>query len=99
MRRVEWEERGCFSAATEAPSGSGSATRLIGYDLINVSLRKRNISKFEVREYVWMRTHKMDMGWDGKQRGFLAEANLQLIGSIVQESELKQSAILESTWD
>lgn len=57
MRRVEWEERGCFSAATEAPSGSGSATRLIGYDLINVSLRKRNISKFEVREYVWMRTH------------------------------------------
>lgn len=48
MRRVEWEERGCFSAATEAPSGSGSATRLIGYDLINVSLRKRNISKFEV---------------------------------------------------
>lgn len=42
---------------------------------------------------------EMDMGWDGKQRGFLAEANLQLIGSIVQESELKQSAILESTWD
>lgn len=38
MRRVEWEERGCFSAATEAPSGSGSATRLIGYDLINVSV-------------------------------------------------------------